>query len=58
MLKLPVYYTSDVCGACGLSLKADHDGYRAGDREYHADCFDLSLFIATPPSAVPVRRTD
>jgi hypothetical protein len=44
-MTLPAHYLIDgVCAACRRALKADSARYRVGDNEYHADCFDISLF--------------
>jgi hypothetical protein len=50
-LNLPSHYSIDgVCGACGGAIRTSDDRYRVGNREYHADCFDISLFGATDQS--------
>ena len=46
MTILPAHYSIDgVCAACRGAIKSGHDRYRIGDREYHAHCFDISLWF-------------
>jgi len=33
-----------VCAACRGAIWGRDGRYRIGEREYHADCFDISLF--------------
>jgi hypothetical protein len=40
-LPAPVY---TVCAACRGAIRSGDGRYRSGQREYHADCFDISLF--------------
>ena len=41
---LPAHYAIDgMCAACRSAIKSGADRYRVGDRDYHADCFDISL---------------
>ena len=48
---LPAHYAIDaVCAACRGAIKRGADRYRIGDRDYHAHCFDISLFGAFPTS--------
>jgi len=51
---LPVHYAIEgVCAACRRAIKAHSARYRVGESEYHADCFDISLFAsAQRPSPV------
>ena len=52
MTILPAHYSIEgVCAACRGAIKSGHDRYRIGDREYHAHCFDISLWF-------PVARVD
>ena len=46
MTILPAHYSIDgVCAACRGAIKSGDDRYRIGDREYHAHCFDISLWF-------------
>ena len=50
---LPAHYAIDgMCAACRSAIKAGVDRYRVGDRDYHADCFDISLVggVDQPPA--------
>jgi hypothetical protein len=50
---LPAHYAIDaVCAACRGAIKRGDDRYRIGQRDYHAHCFDISLFGASPASLV------
>ena len=43
---LPAHYSIDgVCAACRSAIRSGDDRYRIGDREYHAHCFDISLWF-------------
>jgi hypothetical protein len=37
-----------VCAACRGAIWGRDGRYRIGEREYHADCFDISLFGLSP----------
>jgi len=41
----PVYA---VCAACRGAIWGRGGRYRIGERDYHADCFDISLFGQSP----------
>jgi len=42
-LELPAHYSIEgTCAACRGGIKSGDDRYRIGEREYHADCFDIS----------------
>ena len=46
VLTLPAHYSIDgVCAACRGAIRSGDDRYRIGDREYHAHCFDISLWF-------------
>jgi hypothetical protein len=43
-MMLPAHYAIEgMCAACRSAIKSGVDRYRVGDRQYHADCFDISL---------------
>jgi hypothetical protein len=47
-MELPAHYAVDaVCAACRGAIWARDSRYRIGDREYHTDCFDISMFGIT-----------
>ena len=55
-MNLPAHYAIDgMCAACRGAIKSGDNRYRVGNREYHADCFDISLFGASPPSVVRMK---
>jgi len=37
-----------VCAACRAAIWGRDGRYRISEREYHADCFDISLFGQSP----------
>ena len=37
-----------VCAACRGAIWGRGGRYRIGERDYHADCFDISLFGQSP----------
>jgi hypothetical protein len=41
-----------MCAACRGAIKSGDDRYRVGNREYHADCFDISLFGSSSASTL------
>ena len=48
---LPAHYSIDgLCAACRGAIKSGAERYRIGEREYHADCFDISLIGPWPPA--------
>ena len=50
---LPAHYAIEgMCAACRSAIKSGVDRYRVGDRDYHADCFDISLVggLEGPPA--------
>ena len=58
-VNLPAHYSIDgVCAACRGAIKTADDRYKVGTREYHANCFDISLFGALPHSAAADLRAD
>jgi hypothetical protein len=58
---LPAHYSIDgICAACGGAIRTGDGRYQLGAREYHENCFDISLF-GTPAHSeeqldVDVRR--
>jgi hypothetical protein len=51
MLNLPAHYSIDaMCAACRGAIRTGDARYRIDERDYHAHCFDISLFGAVPPT--------
>ena len=49
MLNLPAHYSIEaMCAACRGAIKTGDARYRIGEHDYHAHCFDISLFGAVP----------
>jgi len=47
-VELPAHYAIEgICAACRGAIKSGDDRYRIDDREFHACCFDISLFTPT-----------
>jgi hypothetical protein len=47
-VNLPIHDSVDaLCAACRRAIWGRDRRYRIGDRDYHADCFDISLWLPT-----------